>query len=178
MQKILAHNSPLLSSTTLLFLFAPVSRLAATPRSNDLSPSVAAILALLIPVEIVLRSNSLTPAPAALAVLAGGPIDVLPVSPPTRRNRTVFISRRNAAILSDGTLTVGCPVFFVRAPYATLLIGASTGGSVRFRPARADARKFPLSPDSVEGACERNRGGGGGGGGGGGIMLLLFFNAS
>lgn len=73
-----------------------------------------------------------------------------PAGPPTFRSLTLFISRKNAAILSDGILNVGCPVFRARAPpYATLLIGASTGGAVGLRLARADAKKFEVSPEVV-----------------------------
>lgn len=62
----------------------------------------------------------------------GGGIALLSFSPVlTLRSRTVFISFKKAAILSDGTLTVGWPARRVRP--AAALIGASIGGVVGFK---------------------------------------------
>lgn len=99
----------------------------------------------------------------------------LPVVLLTLRKRTVFISLKNAAILSDGTLTVGWPDLRVRP--AMLLMGASTGGTVGFRLARTEARNElacrgpPGRPiEDMRGPVEKGLDiGGGGGGGGGGI---------
>ena len=174
-----AEHSPAASSNASRFLFSPMKIRAATPVSNDVSPKIAARLASLIPcpLELRVRSPPIVTSPA----IDGGPI--APVSddpPPTLRSRTVFISRRNAAILSDGRFSVGWPVLRVREapPYAALLIGASTGGAVCLRLARAEARKFVPSPVVVVGACGRNSGGGGGGGGGGIMEAPLLFSAS
>ena len=157
--------SPTGSSTASLFLFSPMKILAATPVSNDVSPMIAALLASLIPAPLLLRVRSPAMSPAADAAKSGGPI--VPAGSPTLRSLTLFISRKNAAILSDGTFTVGCPALRVRA---TLLMGASTGGAVGLRLALADAKKLAVClADEEFGTCMRV-GGGGGGGGGGGII--------
>ena len=103
-------------------------------------------------------------------IYRGGGIDLLSLSPMlTLRRRTVFISFKKAAILSVGTLTVGCPA--LRVLPAAALIGASTGGTVGLRLARADARnEFARATLGVQGALNNLTVGGGGGGGGGGFV--------
>jgi hypothetical protein len=58
----------------------------------------------------------------------------------TLRNRTVFISLRNAAILSAGTPIVGCPTRFVVVVVNDELIEASTGVPACRRFARTSAK--------------------------------------
>ena len=79
------------------------------------------------------------------------------------RSLTVFISFKNAAILSGPTI----PMVGIPGRRAETM-GFSTGVGACFSEARADTNKF--GSEEPTGRMSFFRGGGGGGGGGGGIL--------
>jgi hypothetical protein len=87
----------------------------------------------------------------------------------TLLSRTLFISLRNAAILSAGTPIVGCPTRFA---VNDKLMGASTGVPACRRFARRPTKDSSVVA-GVVGIRGRTRGiGSGGGGGGGGYPVV------
>lgn len=117
--------------------------------------------------EVLLSADESTPETGRLAIFL---------------SRTLFISFRNAAILSGGIPTVGKPCRLVEREG---LMEASTGAGARLREALAEA----INEDASEGSngtrsqvlLIRAGGRGGGGGGGGGGMsddMLSRFNES
>jgi hypothetical protein len=85
----------------------------------------------------------------------------------TLRRRTLFISFRNAAILSAGTQIVGCPTRFV---VNDELMGALIGVAACRRCARTSAKETWAAAGvvGIRGSTRGIDGGAGGGGGGGG----------
>lgn len=111
---------------------------------SSLRPSTPAAL------ELTLRLNPLGPGRSttgrSLTLLLSPPgPDADPGTDPTFLNRTVLISFRNAAILSLGTLTVGCLTLLL-ADLARSFVLPVALTSVGRKAARALAKRALLSP--------------------------------
>lgn len=93
--------------------------------------------------ELILRLNPLGPGRSLTLLLS--PSGPGPGADPTFLNRTVLISFKNAAILSLGTLTVGCltlPLADLARSFVLPVVPASVGR----KAARALAKRALLSP--------------------------------